>query len=1111
MSKGKLNKVMNTSAPGNASLDQECDEHSTKTPLYFTAMMVIEAVRPKKIIDATCGKSIISNAVAEVASCGELLFYAENKNLCEKFDLVICELNDANIEEKIRYWESHTSNKGVLLADSTNSQLTISSLLNCKHPFRKIRNHALWLIIIGEHEEEKTSALVDTRFFEDPHSSSSQSTLNTRIDTLYSQEIKIKKHNIESQSDEKKYRYPSEELQKTQWLFFVYKRYLENVLRSTESTHNILNETNSKIAMILNSRSWRITAPFRATMRIFHYLQRVYARLKKIFHMGYSYIRNKGVISFGEKIATEILSGGLLQIIRKHCADLHIKPIYNLDVPSQACKSQTLRVLLVAETSLPQCNKYRVQQKYQMIVDAGYDCTIINWWDIIATQNFLQTHNVAIFYRIPALPKVMETISLAKCLGVKTFWEVDDLIFDYAYYTDNSSIEKLSRRVKKSLLEGIPLYRRAMIACGAGIASTPSLAKAMNNAGIAETVVVNNGLDNETLYLAEQISSVPKHGRGVIRIIYGSGTSTHDGDFKVAWPGLISVLRQRKNVILTVMGHLNLPAKLADLQPQIDCLPASDYSSYIKKLATCQINIAPLEDTFFNDAKSNIKYLEAAIVGLPSVCSPAASFKEAIAHGETGFLAQSPEEWEKYLLMLIDDPSLLEKMGKAAKKHVLDVYTPEAILDRQLLPFLKKYDIYKPTKKRILAVNIFFDPRSYGGSTIVLEQLAFRINQRPDIECAVFTTLPCSEVSPYKIIRYRTSAAEVFGLGLPPETNPEFEYENPNSTHAFREVLRSWKPDIVHLHSIQGIGVQITEVCKEENIPYIVTLHDAWWLCARQFMVNLHGYYCNQNIINPDICIKCTPCPSLYLRRQYRLRQVLDDAALLLTPSAYFRSFFIDNNFSPDHIAVNKNGVFSPKKQVLRSLPSKRKLRFGYSSGDTPLKGANLIKKVFNMLPHENYELLVVDNQLNLGSKSIFEENWKIPGTLKIVPAYTQDSIDEFYAGIDILLFPSQCKESFGLSVREALVRNVWVIVTDTGGVVEDIFDKQNGDIIPLDDDGSHLKSRIANFLDAPEKLDNYKNPHLDSIRLFDTQAEELCDYVNLVLAKTPTHKTAIC
>jgi len=64
-----------------------------------------------------------------------------------------------------------------------------------------------------------------------------------------------------------------------------------------------------------------------------------------------------------------------------------------------------------------------------------------------------------------------------------------------------------------------------------------------------------------------------------------------------------------------------------------------------------------------------------------------------------------------------------------------------------------------------------------------------------------------------------------------------------------------------------------------------------------------------------------------------------------------------------------------------------------------------------------------------------------VRGKLSIVPAYTQDGMDDFFAGIDVLLFPSQWKKSFGLTVRVALARDVWVIATEGGGPAEAIMD----------------------------------------------------------------------
>src|SRR3546814_5295052 len=78
---------------------------------------------------------------------------------------------------------------------------------------------------------------------------------------------------------------------------------------------------------------------------------------------------------------------------------------------------------------------------------------------------------------------------------------------------------------------------------------------------------------------------------------------------------------------------------------QIERISFCTYEEYLNYLSESDISIAPLEKFIFNDAKSNIKYLEASIVKIPSVCSPRAAFSTAIIQNETGFLCDTEEEW----------------------------------------------------------------------------------------------------------------------------------------------------------------------------------------------------------------------------------------------------------------------------------------------------------------------------------------------------------------------------------------------------------------------------------------------------------------------------------
>jgi len=79
------------------------------------------------------------------------------------------------------------------------------------------------------------------------------------------------------------------------------------------------------------------------------------------------------------------------------------------------------------------------------------------------------------------------------------------------------------------------------------------------------------------------------------------------------------------------------------------------------------INLAPLAVTEFDLSKSNIKVLEAAARGIPSIATDCPVYSGFIRHGENGFLVRYEHEWLKYLSILASDENLRLKLGEAAR------------------------------------------------------------------------------------------------------------------------------------------------------------------------------------------------------------------------------------------------------------------------------------------------------------------------------------------------------------------------------------------------------------------------------------------------------------
>jgi glycosyltransferase involved in cell wall biosynthesis len=867
-------------------------------------------------------------------------------------------------------------------------------------------------------------------------------------------------------------------------------------------------ERDALLQSLLTSRSWRMTRPLREVGQLYRRLRKHTRSLRSA--VAYVRARKSPVKRMIEIYRHEGWSGirSAIQKIRLVAGmgcSADIPQELQETLASRASERLHPRVLIVAELSIPQCEKYRVTQKQEMIRSLGYDCTVVNWTDMVSSKSLLSTHSIALFYRVPGYPEVLDVIREAERLNVATYWETDDLIFDRDLIAENPNLEKIDAHVRANLLEGADLYAKAMLHCEQGITSTPGLAEAMHNAGLKTVYVIENALDSQTIDNTSKLleSRQQNHGADdLVRIIYGSGTNTHDADFVEVVPALLDILAKYRNVRLVVIGALRFSSRFTPYSSQIERHPFCSYEDYLALLSTCQISIAPLSPCVFNDAKSNIKFLEAAALKIPSVCSPRLAFRSLIRHGTDGFLCSTSREWFSVLNELVTNKTLRRQVGEAAHALIMKQYTPEVVAGEQVLPLL----IDQPKcscKPRILSVNVFYAPRSFGGATIVAEEINEMVHAEGEFAVYAVTTFPSTIIPAYTVKRYAAKGVDVFGIGIPETTDPRLQFEDPSVGRPVQEIIAAVQPDLVHFHCIQDIGVCALDLCQTLNIPYVVTLHDAWWLCGRQFMLDANYSYCHQENIDLAVCARCVEDMQLNNYRHNRLTTALSGAEKLLAPSQFFADLYVKNGFLPGKVKVNKNGVKRPQSynKKYRNKP----LCFAYVGGNTRVKGVDLVRDVFGSLQEYSVRLIVADNAINLGYSSYPDNYFSPVPDVEIVPAYTQDTIDQFFSGVDVLLFPTQWKESFGLTVREAIARDVWVIATDAGGVSEDIVHGENGFVIPLNDRGTALRNAVIETIERYACMGNDEEIVLkkDHIRYFEDQAAEITQiYRSLIISE---------
>ncbi|WP_170211039.1 glycosyltransferase [Neokomagataea tanensis] len=847
---------------------------------------------------------------------------------------------------------------------------------------------------------------------------------------------------------------------------------------------NERNQMRGDLERFTKSRSWKITAPLRLILS----LKRGYLPNGKTIK---EYINHFVGLDFQQKKSIFIQKfnkqKNIIDVISDNKKDLYKDKVYINNIRP--------KFLIIAELTIQQCAKYRVWQKKDLLERLGWSVQVVDWRDNGKVLSELQFCTQVIFYRVPGFDSVLDQVKEAHRLQLEPRWEVDDLIFDLEEYRKNGNVAALPKKEQDVIFFGVDLFRKCMLACGRGLASTKSLAQAMKDAGLPDVGTVENALDLDTMSIVEKFPpGFDKEETDQVWICYGSGTNTHDADFLQAEGGLWAAMLQEEKLCLRVIGPVKVPEKFDRFGDRVERLPMRPYAQYLEILSQSDISIAPLQETLFNNCKSNIKYVEASIVGVSSICSPMEPFSSIIKNGNNGFIATSPEEWCEYFLRLGRDVTLRRSLAQQAMKDVLQRYHPDQVAVQQVFPLYGRPKSVEPEGLRVLSVNVYYKPFSFGGATIVAEELVDGLKQR-GVDISVASTRPDVRGRPNGALRYVADGVKVLGLSAPEASDRYGWMDNPSTIPEFTAWLEAVEPNIVHFHSIQGMGLSLLRCCEEHKIPYVITLHDAWWLCERQFMVKADGQYCFQKTISFDVCRNCHSDVVYLDDRQKLMFHALKKAALLLAPSETQRQLYIANGILPEQIVVNKNGFTWPKRPKKKRAAGER-VRFAYVGGTEEIKGFSLLKKASEKIENSDWSLTLVDNKLNLGYRSIYEKDWTITGNLHVRPGYSQSELDAFYDDVDVLLFPSQWKESYGLTVREALARDVWVITTAPGGQAEDVVDGVNGTHLPIDGRPDALYEAMKELIEDPGRFANYVNPLKAQLCTFERQSDELLEYL---------------
>lgn len=154
-----------------------------------------------------------------------------------------------------------------------------------------------------------------------------------------------------------------------------------------------------------------------------------------------------------------------------------------------------------------------------------------------------------------------------------------------------------------------------------------------------------------------------------------SGSITTIRHFEMAVPVLKTIKEKfGAGVVFKVIGDGNYVNEKLGIRG----IPWNKESE-LQELSGIDIGIMPLPDDEWAKGKCGLKGLQYMALGIATVMSPVGVNTEIIRDGENGMLANSDEEWIEKLSLLIGNPELRQKCGRAGRETVEKSYSVDAV------------------------------------------------------------------------------------------------------------------------------------------------------------------------------------------------------------------------------------------------------------------------------------------------------------------------------------------------------------------------------------------------------------------------------------------------
>jgi glycosyltransferase involved in cell wall biosynthesis len=263
---------------------------------------------------------------------------------------------------------------------------------------------------------------------------------------------------------------------------------------------------------------------------------------------------------------------------------------------------------------------------------------------------------------------------------------------------------------------------------------------------------------------------------------------------------------------------------------------------------------------------------------------------------------------------------------------------------------------------------------------------------------------------------------------------------DPRHTRTFDEVCHQIAPDLIVLHAIDGIGLNVWRAIRQRDTPCIQVLHDLSIICLNKSRYR-NGRQCR------GLCLPCRAQKLIRMRwidRAKNFSFVSPSRAVLSEVDRY-----ADLSQWPRQVIPNANRFLVKN----RTWSASSRARLLYLGRLDALKGVDqLLRCAHEARKRVTFDLDVLGNG---ALEQTLRDQYASCRWIKFHGRVDQETIAEYMAEATALLVPSLWLENFPGVAVHALFAGLPIIASDIGGLPEIVIDGETGKLVPPRDEGA--------------------------------------------------------